>query len=77
MQELTVNIGKRSVSNSIIFTTVDRKAKRKIVLFFAFLFSKGPGYWVSTDFSMWEKVIRAVNSAVALNEDSTKVNISG
>lgn len=26
---------------------------------------------------MWEKIIQAVNSVVALNEDSTKVTISG
>jgi len=44
MQELTVNVGKRSVSNSIIFTTVNRKAKKKKVLFFAFLFAKGLDY---------------------------------
>lgn len=44
MQELTVNVGKRSVSNSIIFTTVNRKAKEKLFSFFAFLFCKGPDY---------------------------------
>ena len=53
------------------------RQKEKLGVFFAFLFSKGPDYWVGTDFSMWEKVIQAVNSGVALNEDSTEVNISG
>lgn len=41
MQELTVNVGKRSVSNSIIFTTTNRKAKEKLFPFFCIFILQG------------------------------------
>lgn len=41
MQELTVNTGKRSVSNSIIFTAMNTKAKEKLFSFLHFYSARG------------------------------------
>lgn len=65
MQELTVNVGKRSTPHSIIFTT--RKANWKLFYFLHIYSPKGQVSPASTDFfSVWEKVIWADDSDSSL-----------